>query len=184
MKAKDVRKGTVLLHNNAPYRVMDFHHHTPGNLRGMVQVKLRNLKTGGQTEAKFGSTEELEEAEVYTSEATFLYGDATGYHFMNSASYEEVEISEEMIGDNKYYLMDGLKVAVMTWNGDVIGLQLPKTVILTVADTEPELKGSTITNQQKSAKTDTGLTISVPPFIKIGEKVEVATETGQFMGRA
>lgn len=184
MKAKDIRKGTVLLHNGNPMRVMDFHHHTPGNLRALVQAKLRNLKTGNQTEVKFSSTEELQEAEVFTFDATFLYSDSNGYHFMNSQNYEEVSVSAEMLGERSPFITDGLKVAIVTWENEVIDIQLPKSVVLTVVECDPEIKGGSVTNQMKQAKTDTGLTLGVPPFLKQGEKVEVSTETGEFLGRA
>jgi elongation factor P len=183
MKAKDVRKGTIILFNKIPHRVMDFHHHTPGNLRAMVQTKLRNLLTGSQTETRFSSTEDLEEANVYTSTASYLYSDSAGHHFMNSESYEEITLSEALIGENKFYLQEGMNVTILTFDEAPIGVTLPKSVTLTVIDTEPELRGATASNSPKPAKTDTGLSINVPAFIKIGEKIVVDTEEGRYIGR-
>ncbi len=184
MKAKDIRKGNCIVHNKTPFRVMDFHHHTPGNLRAHVQLKLRNLLTGNQIELKVGSTDDLEDADVMTYDATFLYADSEGFHFMNDTNYDQVTFNSDMIGDGKYYLIDQMKVMVMTFNDVPIGVELPKTVILSVEETEPEIKGASVSNVGKPAKTNTGFTVTVPPFIKQGEKIEVSTETGEFMGRA
>lgn len=170
--------------NGAPHRVMDFHHHTPGNLRAMVQLKLRNLLSGTQTETKVASTEDLEEADVITSRATFLYSDSDGYHFMNSESYEQFTLSVEAIGEGVYYLQDQMDVDLTLFNGDPIGLNLPQTVVLTIADTEPEMKGATASNSPKPAKTDTGLALTVPPFVKIGDRIVVNTENGTYLKRA
>ncbi len=184
MKASSVRKGVVIMYNGQPHRVMDFHHHTPGNLRAMVQTKLRNLLSGNQTEARFSSTEDLEEADVMTMRATYLYSDQSGYHFMTTESYEEMALTLEQLGDSRYYLQDQMEVEITTYNGEPIGIVPPSTVVLTVADTTPEIRGATASNSPKPATTDTGLTLSVPPFIKVGEKIIVNTAEGKYMGRA
>jgi elongation factor P len=184
MKASDIRKGAVIMYNNVPHRVMDFHHHTPGNLRAMVQTKLRNLLSGNQTEVRFSSTEDLEEANVITAAATYLYSDATGYHFMFKESFEEVTLSEEMLGDGKYYLQDQMEVDITNYDESPIGVSLPQTVTLTIEETEPGIKGATASNSPKSAKTDTGLQLMVPTFIKQGEKILVSTNDGKYLGRA
>ena len=184
MKAKDIRRGKVILYNGNPFRVMDFHHHTPGNLRAMVQTKLRNILTGTQTEVRFSSGEEIPEADVYTCQATYLYGDASGYHFMNQESYEEISLSADSLGDGLHYLQDGMTLEISVYNGSPIGVNLPKTAVLTIAETEPEMRGATATNSPKAAKTDTGLQLNVPPFIKIGDRIVVDTEEGKYIGRA
>jgi elongation factor P len=184
MKAKDVRKGVVILFKNNLCRVMDFHHHTPGNLRAMVHMKLRNLMTGSQVEHRFSSTEDIDTADVFLQPATFLYADNNGYHFMNSETYEEVAITDEMIGDGRYYIQEGMQVQLSMYEENPIGIQLPQTVTLTIADTEPGLKGATASNSPKPAKTDTGLQLSVPPFVNIGDQVVVNTESGEYLSRA
>ena len=184
MKASNVRKGVVIMHNGAPHRIMDFHHHTPGNLRAMVQTKMRNLLSGNQTEVRFSSTEELEEANVNTSPATYLYADHSGYHFMYKESYEEINLDEEVLADGKYYLQDQMEVNITTFDGAPIGIELPQTVVLTVLETDPELRGATASNSPKPAKTDTGLQLSVPPFVKIGDKIVVNTSEGKYISRA
>jgi elongation factor P len=184
MKAKDIRRGSVLMYNNAPYRVMDFHHHTPGNLRAMVQTKLRNLLSGNQTEVRFSSTEDLQEADLFTFNASFLYSDSEGFHFMNLESYDQMAISKEVVGDAAYYLQEEMQVEISTFNEAPISVKLPKSTILTIAETEPEFKGATASNSPKPAKTDTGLALTVPPFVKVGDRVIVDTEEGRYMSRA
>lgn len=184
MKAKDVRKGVVILFKGNLCRVMDFHHHTPGNLRAMVHMKLRNLMTGSQVEHRFSSTEDIDTADVFLQPATFLYADNNGYHFMNSETYEEVAITDEMIGEGRYYIQEGMQVQLSVYEENPIGIQLPQTVTLTVADTEPGLKGATASNSPKPAKTDTGLQLTVPPFVNIGDQIVVNTETGEYLSRA
>jgi elongation factor P len=183
MKAKDIRKGTVILFKGTLFRVIDFHHHTPGNLRAMVQAKLRNVLNGNQMEHRFSSTEDIETADVFQTPASFLYADANGYHFMNTENYEEVTITEEMMGESKYYLQEGMQINVAFYEENPIGIDLPQTVTLTIVETEPGLKGATASNSPKPAKTDTGLQVSVPPFVNVGDKIIVNTETGEYLSR-
>jgi len=184
MKAKDVRRGQVIIFKNTLYSVMDFHHHTPGNLRAMVHMKLRNLMTGTQLEHRFSSTEDIETADVFQQPATFLYADNNGYHFMNSETFEEVTISDEMLGDGRYYIQEGMQIQLSVYEENPIGVQFPQTVTLTIAETEPGLRGATASNSPKPAKTDTGLQLSVPPFVNVGDQVVVNTETGEYLSRA
>ena len=184
MKAKDVRKGNIIMHKGEPYRVMDFNHHTPGNLRAMVQTKLRNLRNGTQTEVRYSSTENLEEASVFTYEASYLYKDASGAHFMNSESYEEVVITDAILGDCAYYLQEGMSINVMDYDGSPIGVTIPASVVLEVMETEPGIKGASATNVMKPAKTDTGLVVQVPPFVTAGDKILVNTADGAYLKKA
>ena len=183
MKAKDIRKGKVLDYKGAPHVVMDFQHRTPGNLRAFVQARLRNILTGNQCEERFSSTEDIPEADVFTYTATFLYGDGEGYHFMNSENYDQVSLSADIVGGSAPYLQDGMVVQISTYNDLPTGIQIPKTVTLTIADTQPELKGATANNSPKPAITDTGLTINVPAFVKVGDKVIIDTEEGSYISR-
>ena len=184
MKASNIRKGIIILHHKVPHRVMDFHHHTPGNLRALVQVKMRNLMTGNQTEMRYASGDELEEADARTTPATYLYSDTSGFHFMMSDSYEEITLSKELVGEGSFYLQEEMPVDITLWEGEPIGINLPQIVTLTIVETSPEIRGATASNSPKPAKTNTGLMISVPPFIKQGEKVEIRTEDGAYIGRA
>jgi len=184
MKANDIRKNMVILYNNSPFRVMAFNHNMPGKGGAIVQTKLRNLLNGTQTEVRFNSTENVEKADVSTFGATYLYSGMDGYHFMNTDTYEETILSEDVMGDGKYYLHDEMPVTIMVYGEQPIGVEFPTTVILTVTETEPELKGATQTSSYKPAKTDTGLSLGVPPFIKEGEKIVVNTDDGSYVSRA
>ena len=123
-------------------------------------------------------------ADVFSSKASFLYKDGKDFHFMDSSSFEQFSLSEEFVGDAVYYIQENMEVGVTLFNSDPIGIDLPNTVVLTIAETAPELKGATAANSPKPATTDTGLVISVPPFIKEGEKVVVNTEDGSYLNRA
>lgn len=184
MKGNDIRKGKVIIFKGAPHQVLDFQHRTPGNLRAFVQATLRNILNGSQCETRFSSTEEIELADFLTFDATYTFHDSVGYHFMHSDTYEEVILSEELVGDNKYYLQDNMPVRIATLENQPIGVTLPKTTILTIVDTMPELKGATVTNSPKPATTDSGLQLNVPNFIKVGEKIVVDTETGAYLSRS
>ncbi len=184
MKAKDIRKGKVIDYKGAPHVVMEFQHRTPGNLRAFVQARLRNILTGNQCEERFSSTEDIPEADVYTFNTTFLYSDESGYHFMNSETFDQVALDKDAVGNNAYYLQEGMVVQMSTYNDQPISIDIPKTVILTIVETQPELKGATANNSPKPATTDTGLSINVPGFMKIGDRVVVDTETGSYMSRS
>lgn len=184
MKATAIRKGTVIIYQGNPFRVMEFSHITPGKGRALVKAKLRNLLSGNQTEVSFASSEEVEEANVFSYKASYLYQDQDGYCFMNKDTYEQVHLTESVLGDTIYYLQDEMEVDITTYHDDPIGVKVPSSVTLTVVETQPEIKSATATNSYKPAKTDTGLTINIPPFVKEGEKIIVNTDTGEYVSRA
>ena len=184
IQATQIRKGIVILYNGTPHRILEFHHHTPGNLRAMVQTRMRNLKTGSTTEHRFRSTESVERAIFEELEMTYLYGDADGFHFMNMESYEQIALSEETLGDKMGYILPETVIKVEFFEGNPIGITLPTTVDLKVIETEPEIKSATVSNVGKQAKLETGIMVQVPGFIKEGEKVRVDTTEGKYMERA
>ncbi len=184
IQATQIRKGIVILYNGTPHRILEFHHHTPGNLRAMVQTRMRNLKTGSTTEHRFRSTESVERAIFEELEMTYLYGDGDGFHFMNMESYEQVALSEETLGDAMGYILPETVIKVEFFEGNPIGITLPTTVDLKVIETEPEIKGATVSNVGKQAKLETGISVQVPAFIKEGEKVRIDTTEGKYMERA
>lgn len=184
MQATQIRKGMVLMHNGAPHRVVEFHHHTPGNLRAMVQTKLRNLKSGSTTEHRFRSTDDIDRVILDDLEMTYLYNDGATYYFMNTETYEQIELQADDLGDMAGYLLPETVIQVQFFEGSPIGINIPPTVELTVVETEPEIKGATVSNVGKPAKLETGITIQVPAFIKEGEKIRVDTTEGRYMERA
>ncbi len=184
MKASDISKGKIIIFKDAPHTVMDYQHRTPGNKRGFVQVKMRNLLTGIQTEFKFSSDDSIDLADVSNFDATYLYHDDLGFHFMNTENYEQISLAKEVLKDSVYYLRENMTVQVNTFNDLPISINLPKTVVLTIVDTQPDLKGATANNSPKPALTDTGLTLNVPAFLKIGDRITVDTHEGAYLSRA
>ncbi len=184
MQANDIRRGVVILYNGAPHRVLDFQHRTPGNLRAFVQAKLRNLRTGSSTEARFSSTENIERAAVEEHEMEYLYSDGDLYHFMNTETYEQVALDNETLGDAINYLVANAKIKVQLFEGQPIGIELPPAVELTVIETEPELRGATASNSPKPAILETGVVVQVPTFIKEGDRIRVDPSSGAYLERA
>jgi elongation factor P len=183
ISANDIRKGMVILHEGAPVKVMEFHHHTPGNLRAMVQARLRNLLTGNSFEFRFRSADTLEKILLEQHRMEYLYSDGSHHHFMNSENYEQVALTEEELGDAAQWLMPGLKIEVEFYNGQPIGVALPASMELTVVTTEPPLKGATASNSNKPATLENGVTLQVPPFIVEGEKIRVNPTEARYMER-
>jgi len=184
IQATQIRRGMTIIHNGQPHKVLDFHHHTPGNLRAMVQTKLRNLKTGSSSEHRFRSTETVERALLEEHEMTYLYNDGSTYHFMNTETYEQIGLDAEALGDMVGYLLPETLIQVEFFEGHPIGIEMAAVVELGVVETEPELKGATVSNVNKPARLETGITIQVPPFIKQGDRIRVDTAEGRYIERA
>src|SRR5438128_2754973 len=151
MQANDLRRGMVVLFNGDLCKVLEFHHHTPGNLRAMVQVKLRNLRSGNQFEHRFRSQDEIEQAYITQHEMEYLYSDGHAHHFMNTENYEQVEISDDDLGEPSAWLSPGVKLQVQFYESKPIGIELPKTIRAKNASTEPQVKGATASASYKPA---------------------------------
>jgi elongation factor P len=183
LSANDIRKGMVILFEGTPAKVMEFHHHTPGNLRAMVQTRLRNLLTGNSFEHRFRSNDTLERVVLEQHKMEYLYSDGSHHHFMNTETYEQVALTEDELGDTAQWLMAGLKIEVEFYNGTPIGVTLPASMELTVADTEPVMKGATASNSNKPATLENGVTLQVPPFIVQGERIKVNPSEAKYIER-
>lgn len=184
ISATQIRKGMVIVFEGEPCKVVDFRHHTPGNLRAMVQTKLRSLRTGSSFEHRFRSADTVERAHLEQSEMEYLYSDGTQHHFMNTQNYEQTALNEEDLGDAAQWLMPGLKLEVEFYEGAPIGIDLPDSLELTVTQTEPSLKGATVSNVNKPATLENGVTIQVPPFINEGDKIRVNPSESRYIERA
>jgi len=182
--ATQLRASMAILHEGTLCRVMKVQHITPGNWRGMVQVKLRNLKTGNSLEYRFRSEDRVERTRLEQHEVEFLYKEGNDYHFMNTESYEQFSLTDETLGDNIYYLTPNIKVKMEFNDGSPVGIEMPITVDLRVVSTDPGLKGATATNSGKPATLETGLVVQVPQFISEGEVVRVDTAEGKYLERA
>lgn len=170
--------------NNDLYSILKMEHRTPGNLRAFVQVKMRNLRTGAMFDNRFSSTEQVDRAILDEQEMEFLYDDGEDYTFMNTESYEQVALNKELLGDAVSYLTPNIKVHVEFYEGKPMSVELPATVDLKVVETEPGLKGATVSNVGKPAKMETGLIVQVPAFINEGETIRVNTSEGTYLERA
>src|SRR5580693_4042247 len=184
LAATQLRPGMVIKFNNELYSVFSMTHRTPGNLRGFVQAKMRSLRTGSMTEHRFSSEDKVEKAILDEQQMEYLYDDGEYYYFMNTANYEQMHLTKELLGDATNYLIPQLKVAVEFYEGKPISVELPPTIDMTVMETEPGLKGATVSNVSKPAKMETGLVVQVPPFITEGEKIRVNTAEGTYLERA
>jgi elongation factor P len=183
LSANDMRKGMVIVFEGAPCKVMEFRHHTPGNLRAMVQARLRNLRTGSSFEHRFRSNDTLTKASLEQHDMEYLYSDGAQHHFMNTETYEQTHLSADDLGDAAQWLMPGLKLQVEFYDGTPIGVELPASMELVVTYTEPGLKGATVTNSNKPATLENGVSIQVPPFIESGERIRVNPTEARYMER-
>ncbi len=174
----------VVKFNNDLFSIFSVSHRTPGNLRGFVQAKMRNLKSGSMMEHRFSSEDKLERAILDEVQMEYLYDDGESYYFMNTSNYEQMHLTKEILGDAVEYLIPQLLVNVEFYEGRAISVELPATVEMTVMETEPGLKGATVSNVTKPAKMETGLIVQVPPFILEGEKIRVNTAEGTYQERA
>lgn len=174
----------VIKFNNELYSVFSMTHRTPGNLRGFVQAKMRSLRTGSMTEHRFSSEDKVEKAQLDEHDMEYLYDDGEYFYFMNVENYEQMHLTKDLLGDATNYLIPQLKVTVEFYEGKPISVELPAIVDMTVVETEPGLKGATVSNVTKPAKMETGLVVQVPPFITEGEKIRVNTSEGTYQERA
>ena len=186
--ANELKRRMMIKVDGEPYAVVEVFFASP-SARGaatMVRTRLRHLLTGAVLEKSFRSNEKFEEPDVAYAPASFLYADSEGFHFMDEATFEQFVLPAGQVGDDRGYLTDGLVVQVLKYNGGAVALQLPQFVELTVAETEPGVKGDTAGGGRdtKPATLETGLQVRVPLFIKVGERVRVNTQTGEVAGRA
>ncbi|MEN9245425.1 MAG: elongation factor P [Thermostichales cyanobacterium SRBZ-1_bins_19] len=183
ISSNDFRPGVSIELDNSVWKVIDFLHVKPGKGAAFVRTKLKNLQTGNVIERTFRAGETVPQASIEKVDMQYLYPEEGGYVFMDMESYEQVSISRAQLGDSINYLKENMQVAVIKWNGTVLDIELPNTVVLEVVETDPGVKGDTATGGSKLAKLETGAEISVPLFIKVGEKVRVDTRTNTYLGR-
>lgn len=184
INATQLRVGMAIFHEGVLCRVMKVQHITPGNKRGLVQAKLRNLSTETSFEHRFRSDDRIERATLEQHEVEFLYSSDGVYYFMKTEDYEQFHLTAESLGDQIYYLTPNLKVKMDFTEGSPVGLDLPTTVDLKVTKTDPGLKGATATNSGKPATLETGLVVQVPQFICEGEMIRIDTMEGKYQERA
>ena len=182
--ATQIRRGMVILFEGQPCKVVEFRHHTPGNLRAMVQTKLRNILSGSSFEHRFRSADTVERASLEQHEMEYLYSDGSHHHFMNTETFDQVALSADELGDAAEWLAPGIKIQAEFYDGSAIGIDLPPSLELTVTQTEPTMKGATVSNVNKPATLENGVTIQVPPFVNEGDRIRVDPIEGRYLERA
>src|SRR6186997_2580866 len=183
IQATRLKKGMLVKMEQDLFRVLDLQHVTPGNLRGFVRIKLRNIRNGTLSDQKLRSEDSVERATLDEREMQYLYQDGDDYYFMDTSSYEQIHISSEALGESVNYLKAEMTIQVEFYGSEPVGIELPVTVDLKVTDTAPGIKGATASNQVKPATLETGVVVNVPPFINNGDLIRVNTETGEYLSR-
>ena len=183
MQANDLRAGMCILHHGEVCRIMTVSHRTPGNLRAFVQARMRNLRTGNSFEHRFSSTESVERAILDTHPMEYLYSDAAGHHFMDQESYDQVALSDEVIGEQMAYLLPNTVIHVDFFEENPVGIELPNTVTLKVVETQPGMKGATASASYKPATLETGLQVMVPQFVEAGTRIKIDTRDNSYLER-
>jgi elongation factor P len=184
IQATKLRKGMLFKMQNDLLRALEVNHVTPGNLRGFVRVKARNLRSGTLIDNKLRSEDMVERATLDERAMQFMYSDGTDYYFMDNDTFEQIHISGETLGDSVHYLLPEMVIQVEFYGSEPVGIELPQTVDLVVQDTPPAIKGATASAQLKPATLETGLVVQVPPFVSPGDKIRVSTDTGEYLARA
>ena len=166
------------------FQIEKYDHVTPGNWRAINHLYLRNMKTGRKKEVRMNSSDSIDPVYMEARKAQYLYRDGNGQVFMDNENYEQFHLSAEVLGDAMNYIVEGSVVDVVYVESEPLTIQLPPSVVLEIVEAEDAVKGDTVSSIQKQAKLATGLVVKVPLHIKVGERVKVNTETGEFTGRA
>ena len=184
ISVNEFKNGLTVKYNNDLWRIVEFQHVKPGKGGAFVRSKLKSLRSGAVQEYTFRSTAKVETAEIETKSMQYLYNDGSSYVFMDTTTYDQLAIPNEQIGDEANYLLENMVVNVIMHDGETLGIQLPNTVDLKVAKTEPNIKGDTSSGGGKPATMETGLVVNVPFFINEGEVLTINTTDGTYVSRA
>lgn len=183
ISGNQIRPGMLIQYDGEVYYIMEAIHRTPGNLRAFMQVKMRNIRTGNQTESRFATSDRVEKVTLDTHKMQFLYQDGEDYHFMNQENFEQLPLNKEQLGDAVNFLLPEAVLEVQFYEGKPMGIQLPKTMDFKVIEAEPSVKKQTASASYKSAKIETGLTVKVPAFVEAGDTIRISPETHEYMER-
>jgi len=184
ISVNDFRTGTTVEYENNIWQVIEFQHVKPGKGAAFVRTKLRNLKNNNIQEKTFRAGEKLKRAHIEHNKMQYLYAAGSTHTFMDVNNYEQIEIQTERISDELKFIKENMEVDINIYEGEVLGINLPKNVELEVVETEPGLKGDTVSGGSKSATLETGLVVQVPLFINQGEKLIISTTDGSYMSRS
>jgi elongation factor P len=183
-RATEIRKGQIIEHEGKLLLITTYEHKTPGNLRAIINIKTRDILTGATSQMRLGSNDVLTVAHLDHKKAEYLYKEGNGdFVFMDSESYEQFTMSPELVGEKMGFVKENTQVEVLVHGERMLGIELPAAVTLEVIEAENAVQGNTATNVKKGAKVETGLDIKVPFHIKVGDRVKISTETGEFLSR-
>lgn len=183
ISAGEFRNGVTMEYEGDVYVILEFQHVKPGKGAAFVRTKIKNLVTGAVVEKTFRPTEKMPKAHIDRKDMQYLYNDGELYHFMDNETFDQIALNADSIGDNLKFIKENEMVKIISYNGNVIGIEPPLFVELEITDTEPGFKGDTATGASKPAVVETGATINVPLFINQGEIVKIDTRTGEYLGR-
>ena len=183
ISARDLRTGPTLIADGDPRQELDPQHAQPGTGAAIFKTKMKNLKTGNTQERNFNASTKFEQANISKKSAQFSYEADATYYFMDMETFDTYELSEDQIGFNKYFIVEGSEVSLIFFEGLLLSVSIPEKVELTIAETDAPIKGAP-SNQTKDAVTETGLSLRVPQFIGPGEKIVVFSTDGKYAGRA
>ena len=183
IEAGDFKTGLTVIVDGDPWVVLDFMHVKPGKGAAILKTKMKNLKTGSTQERNFNASTKFEPAMIEKKTAQYSYKDGNTYYFMDQETFDTYELDESRVGDNKYYIIEGMEVGLMFFDGELLSVSVPDRVTLTITETTPAIKGAA-SNQTKDAVTETGLKLRIPQFISEGEKVIVSTADVKYSSRA
>jgi elongation factor P len=179
----DLKTGITLELDNGLFQVVEFQHVKPGKGGAFVRTKLRNVKSGNVFDRTFNAGVKVEQAIINRDDMQFLYRDADAYVFMNNSTYEQMNVQPETLGEATDYLIEGMTAQVAFFDGEIIGVEIPASVELTIAETEPGVQGDRVSGARKPATLETGLVVQVPLFVEPGDKIRVDTRSGDYMTR-
>lgn len=184
IRVTEAKKGMVIRYEGELYQIARYDHVTPGNWRAIHHLNLRHLKTGRQKDVRMNTSDQIEPVFLEARSCQYVYKDSVGHVFMDNENFEQFHLSEEILGETMQYIHEGSSIDVLFVEGSALTVQLPPTVVLEVIEAEDVARGDTVSNVQKAIKLSTGLEAKAPAHIKLGDKVKINTETGEFLGRA
>ena len=184
ISANDLKPGVVFEFRNSIWKVIEYAHIKPGKGPAFVRIKIRDLRTGAIVEETSRTDAKFQDVRIEARELQYLYSDSEFSTFMDTETYDQHEISQETVGDQLRFLKEGDKVKGEFYGSEIINIELPVSVVLAVVDTEPGMKGDTVSNTTKAAKVETGATVKVPLFVNMGDRIKIDTRTGEYLERA
>lgn len=180
----DLKNGMTIAFDNNIYLVIEFQHVKPGKGPAFVRTKLKNLRTKAVIDHTFNAGIKLEKAHISKEKTQFLYRQSQEFYFMNLESYDQISVSEMVLGDSAKYFKEGLEVNIIKYENEILDVELPEKIEMEVLETEPAVRGNTTQSAMKDATLETGLTVKVPLFIEAGEKIIISTKDGKYSGRS